>query len=83
MNAALDNEQAIVRYQPCQPQRRLKRDIEGFQVAVVHSDDRRPGLERLAQFGLIVNLDQRVELELLSEGDKFLQFARLKHGDDQ
>src|SRR5947207_9027506 len=30
-----------------------------------------------------MNLDQRVELELLSESDELFQFAWLKHGDDK
>ena len=83
VNSAFHHEKPIVGNELRKLQRRLKVDVERLQIAIVHADDRGARLEGFAEFGFVVDLDQRIQLEVMSKGDEFLQLRRLKHRDDK
>ena len=61
VNPALDDEKPIIGNQSGQAKRSLKIDIERFQVAIIHADNRCACFERLFQFGLIMDFNQDVQ----------------------
>ena len=57
-------------------------DAKVGQVAVIDPNDRCPGIERDAQFGRVMDLDQRVQSGLGGMAEKVRQ-RRAERGDDQ
>ncbi len=64
VNPALDDKQAIIGNQSGQAKRSLKIDIEGFQVAVIHANDRCASFQRFTEFGLVMDFNQDVQPEI-------------------
>ena len=58
-------------------------DREGREVALVHPDELRPGVEGPRQLGLVVHLDHGVERELPGHAQEARQFRVRQRGDDQ
>jgi hypothetical protein len=58
-------------------------DFESFEVAIVDADDFGAGGEGEIEFGLGVNLDERLHFEFAAEVDEFFQSGIAKGGDDE
>ena len=83
VQAAFDHKEPVIRNERGKPDRGFDIHVERFQIAIVDADDGCAGVEGFSKFRFIVNLNQRVELQISGELDEFLQFARLQHRDDQ
>ena len=68
VHSALGDEYDFARNERAQPQTYVHIHLEGFQVAVVDADDARARAERQLRLRLVVNLDERREIQLVREG---------------
>ena len=82
-DAALGHDQAIGWHARQQVERRVERDAEVAQVAVVDADEWRLQPQRPIEFGAVVHFDQHVHAERVRRGLEFGHLRILERGDDE
>src|SRR5437762_2836233 len=83
MNAAFHDEQPVVGNELGQAKRSIQGNVEGFEIAVIHADDRCSCFQCLTQLVFVVNLGQNIKLELMRKSDQLFQLAKVEHRGDQ
>jgi len=82
-NAGLCNAHHAFRHLRGHADRPLLVDLEGHQVALVHTDEITPDNESPFQLAFVVNLDQGIETHLLGERMEVAQLCIVEGGSDQ